>query len=357
MNSDISDSYSIIKSTLLEATKFVSCDSLQIEEAIRRFKKLLDYNFQGSHHTGNTIISTFRAIKENQGIEVIDQELLLCLHGLSWCNQVGQVAHLMSDDIMDFSEKRYGKKCWHRLSEIGSTAINDVIILHNIAYMLLHKMVKKHPNYSLIKDLIILMSHNICIGQILDNNAGPINSWNIKLYNTIVDFKAGYPLSHLVRQGLLMAGVKHQSIHEGLEEILLDIGILVQIQNDYLDVYGKKHKRASDIVNGKCTWLIIRALEKSDKGQKKLLIDNYGADVLESVEVVKSVFEELDLRQEYLDFESKQLQFTKQKCELFIEKSKNSREFGQKGFPSQIFQYLFAVLEARSARENKKPSS
>jgi farnesyl diphosphate synthase len=351
MYSDISDSYKIMESTLLDTTGFISQDSPEIKGAIARIKRVADYNLQGMQYTGNSVVSAFNSVKENQGIQVTDQDLLLAVHGVSWANQIAQAAYLIGDDIMDSSHTRFGKNCWTRLPEIGITAVNDIMTLMNFSYVILDRLVKKHPQYPFIRNIFTDIAHKTCVGQDLDNHAGPVADWTMNTFYTISDYKAGYPMSDLIRQGIYLAGVDDAIVHTGLEEILMHIGMLVQVQNDYLDVYGKKNKNASDISNGKCSWLIARALEKADQAQRKTLIENYGVNKAESVERVKKVFEELDIRNDLLDFEKKQHTLAKQKCEDFCEKGKSSPQLGKHGFPIQTFDYLFAFLESRSARE------
>ena len=56
--------------------------------------------------------------------------------------------------------------------------------------------------------------------------------------------------------------------------ILTEIGCLFQIQDDYLDCYGDFEvcgKDNTDIQEGKCTWLIVEALQRVTPQQRKIL--------------------------------------------------------------------------------------
>ena len=55
---------------------------------------------------------------------------------------------------------------------------------------------------------------------------------------------------------------------------MLNIGHLFQVRDDYLDCYGKRDvigKSGTDIQEGKCTWLIVVALQRATAEQKKIL--------------------------------------------------------------------------------------
>lgn len=86
------------------------------------------------------------------------------------------------------------------------------------------------------------------------------------------------------------------------EDLFLMIGHLFQMQDDFLDCYGDPSvtgKVGRDIEDGKCCWLIVKALEMCDDSQKQVLADNYGSDSPESVVAVRRVYTELSLRDVY----------------------------------------------------------
>ena len=63
-------------------------------------------------------------------------------------------------------------------------------------------------------------------------------------------------------------------MHREAEKILIKIGHLFQVQNDFLDYYSKEEigeKSGTDIQEGKCTWLIVVALQRATAEQKKIL--------------------------------------------------------------------------------------
>jgi len=55
--------------------------------------------------------------------------------------------------------------------------------------------------------------------------------------------------------------------------ILLEIGLLFQVQDDYLGCFevSKFGKDNTDIKEGKCTWLVVKALQRASPEQRKML--------------------------------------------------------------------------------------
>lgn len=52
------------------------------------------------------------------------------------------------------------------------------------------------------------------------------------------------------------------------------MGQYFQVRDDYLDCYGDKQvtgKNSTDILQGKCTWLIVVALQRATQKQRKIL--------------------------------------------------------------------------------------
>ena len=84
------------------------------------------------------------------------------------------------------------------------------------------------------------------------------------------------------------------------------MGHFFQVQDDYLDCFGDPNitgKIGTDIQDGKCSWVIIKAMQNASPSQRKILKQNYGQLKDEAVANVKEVFNQLDMDGIYRKYE------------------------------------------------------
>ena len=155
-------------------------------------------------------------------------------------------------------------------------------------------------------------------------------------YRSIVKYKtAFYTFVLSTRLAMYLAGRTNPDEHRLVEQIMLQIGELFQIQDDYLDCYGDPGvigKIGTDIRDGKCSWLVVAALERATDKQRQIIQHNYGnsgqlfslldnnnnKDVEDDVKskteleeheaAIKRVYNELNIEQVYGDYERELLQ-------------------------------------------------
>ena len=97
---------------------------------------------------------------------------------------------------------------------------------------------------------------------------------------------------------MIALGIDTEEDRAMSEAILLKIGHLFQIQDDFIDCFGDPTvtgKVGTDIEDGKCCWLIVTALELADERQLNVLKNNYGIKSEVNVNAVKEIYRELDL--------------------------------------------------------------
>ena len=121
------------------------------------------------------------------------------------------------------------------------------------------------------------------------------------------------------------------------EPILLKIGLLFQIQDDFLDCFGDPSiigKVGTDIQEGKCCWPIVNALVLCDDKQFEVLKDNYGLKDEINVKRVKDVYNELNLMDVY----------HKEEDILYKDICNDTKQLGEK---DELFEYLLSTVYKR----------
>ena len=99
-----------------------------------------------------------------------------------------------------------------------------------------------------------------------------------------------------------MSNIDDTEEHRNVEKILQAIAQIMQMQDDFIDCWGnssKSGKIGTDIQEGKCTWLIVTAVNIANEEQMEVLRNNYGRNDLPCIKNVKNIFEELNLKEIY----------------------------------------------------------
>lgn len=216
---------------------------------------------------------------------------------------------LVHDDIMDNADKRRGRLTIHKKYDVNTAILTGDSLL-SIAYELLLKDCKQNTN-------LVLSSFNnslieVCEGQSLDKDFELRQEISIDEYYLMINKKTAALLSMCCNIGALLAGASKQVVN-ALSSFGQNIGMAFQIQDDMLDIIGGESfgkKIGGDLVEGKKTYLFIKALNKA-KGndQKKLrkMIKEKGIKP-EEIDEYKKIYEKLDI---LTDAKSEIKRFTK----------------------------------------------
>jgi len=248
---------------------------------------------------------------------------------------------------MDSSETRRGKKCWYKLPGVGLSAVNDAFILESCTFILLKIASKNQPFYTDLVDLFHTIMLNTEIGQSLDMattdavDLDDFSLFNESHHRSVVTYKTSFYSFYLpVAIALYASGNNDEALHKKTCDLLLKIGELFQVQDDYLDCYGDPEvtgKIGTDIEDRKCSWLIVEAFKRGSKSQIDVLKANYGQKDAEKVSKVKMIYEDLNLKSVFKDYENK-----------FFEKINEEIEnFQDDKIPSSIFLNLLKKIYKR----------
>ncbi|XVF75149.1 hypothetical protein PTKIN_Ptkin13bG0164100 [Pterospermum kingtungense] len=214
---------------------------------------------------------------------------------------------------MDNSHTRRGHPCWFRVPKVGLIAVNDGVLLRNHIARILKNHFKGKPYYVDLLDLFNEVEFQTASGQMIDlittiEGEKDLSKYSLSKHRRIVQYKTAYYSFYLpVACALVMSG-ENLDNHIDVKNILVDMGIYFQVQDDYLDCFGDPEtigKVGTDIEDFKCSWLVVKALEICNEEQKKVLYDNYGKPNPENVAKVKALYNELNLKGVFEDYESK----------------------------------------------------
>ncbi|XP_011643063.1 farnesyl pyrophosphate synthase-like isoform X2 [Pogonomyrmex barbatus] len=227
-----------------------------------------------------------------------------------------QAAVLILDDIQDRSLLRRGQPCWYRRCDVELMAISDGIMLEQTLFYIIRKYFNKKECYIDLLETFHDVIYKATMGQCIDlcsSNLGKklnVHLFTMDRYNSIAEHKTAYCTCYLpITAAMHLVGLKDPEMFRQTKHILLDMGRLFQVQDDYLACYGDSEafgKDNTDIQEGKCTWLVVTALDRATTEQRKILRECYGFSDPEKTRRVKQLFIDMNLSNIYLTYEEQE---------------------------------------------------
>ena len=276
-------------------------------------KDMLEYTVAGGKmNRGLATMDVQNTLAKSQGKKLTDKERCQSA-ALGWCIEFLQAFFLVADDIMDDSQTRRGQPCWYKNPHVQLIAINDSFILESCVYKILKRYFGEEEYYLQILDLFIEVTRQTELGQLMDLTSQPMDGdidlsrFTYERLTKIFKYKTAFYSFYLpVALGMIISGVTDPKLYDKAREILCIMGEYFQIQDDYLDCYGTPEqigKVGTDIQDNKCSWLVVMALNKVTAAQRKVLEKNYGQDKPTCIAKVKDLYDKLDLKQDFMDYE------------------------------------------------------
>jgi len=209
---------------------------------------------------------------------------------------------LIHDDVMDNAEKRRGKlsvqKKWN-----SNTAILSGDALLIICFQLLNSISFKNKK-EIIKEFTD-SALKICEGQQLDLEMEKKIVIDKKEYFRMIELKTAALFIFCFKMGCHLAGGDFSN-QKKMEQIGLQIGLLFQIQDDYLDFFGTKKigkKIGQDVLENKKTFLFCELLDCISKTNKKEFISKYNnkkTEPIKKIKYVEALFKRHDIKNKTL---------------------------------------------------------
>mmetsp|Transcript_19191 Transcript_19191/g.31475 ORF Transcript_19191/g.31475 Transcript_19191/m.31475 type:complete len:358 (-) Transcript_19191:36-1109(-) len=276
-----------------------------------KVEKLINYTLVGGKlNRGVAVVTTLANILGDNMNEQMGKRAAI----LGWCMEWMQASFLAADDIMDEAITRRGDPCWYKVDKVGLSAINDAMMLLTHIDILLMKYFKHEPAlFMRLHAILAETTYQTEIGQTLDMETQPLegeidlNEYTLARYFDIVQFKTAYYTIYApVALGMVLGGVTDQAKFDAARKICIRMGVYFQVQDDYLDVYGTPEqigKIGTDIIDGKCSWLVCTALVEASETQREVLFKNYARKDEACERKIKELFTELKLPEKYAEYE------------------------------------------------------
>lgn len=205
---------------------------------------------------------------------------------------------LVHDDIMDEATLRRGKPAVHQRYDTNKAILSGDVMLIEVY----DRLLKIDPTTD--KSMLQLFSQTareVCEGQSMDMTFEEQDDVSIAAYLKMIELKTAVLLGAALTLGAMLGGASEKD-QKHLYKFAVNAGVSFQLQDDYLDVYGDPKtfgkKVGGDIIQGKKTYLYLRALELLEGTDRESFIKLYTSTELsesEKVKKVRAVFDELYL--------------------------------------------------------------
>ena len=207
---------------------------------------------------------------------------------------------LLHDDVMDRADVRRGKPCVHKVWNDNTAILSgDTMIVDSFI-----RMQQCDPVH--LPDVMKVFSQTaleISEGQQYDMEFEKRNDVKEEEYLEMIRLKTSVLLACAVKIGALLGDATNEDA-----ALLYDfgekIGLAFQLQDDYLDVYGDfavfGKRIGGDILCNKKTYLLIKAFEHANEGQRKELeswLSRTEYAPQEKIDAVTRLYNEIGVRE------------------------------------------------------------
>lgn len=180
-------------------------------------------------------------------------------------------ASLIHDDIQDGDTHRRGQ-----LALWKAHGLPQAINVGDYAMLLFNKAIEAIPQISDAQRWQLSMAfsrhaYETIHGQVREIAFPDEKCWSWDAYITIVGQKTGALFALPIECSALLAGEPSEYAQK-LGKAFVDLGILFQLQDDVLDLYGSKgrDKRGSDLYEGKISGIVVTYLEMYPEDKQRL---------------------------------------------------------------------------------------
>lgn len=198
---------------------------------------------------------------------------------------------LLHDDVMDDAELRRGRQTVHK-----KWNSNVAILSGDAAAITAYKYIEtvEDPYLRKVIDGFNQVAMDVCKGQQYDMEFETRDDVTEEEYIQMIYLKTSVLIAGSMRHGALIAGAPEHE-YKALYDFGGYLGLVFQLQDDYLDVYGEVEefgkKIGGDILCNKKTYMLIKALELAGEEDKASLREWLNKERFNPTEKIKDVTE------------------------------------------------------------------
>lgn len=198
---------------------------------------------------------------------------------------------LLHDDVMDDAELRRGRQTVHK-----KWNSNVAILSGDAAAITAYKYIEtvEDPYLRRVIDGFNQVAMDVCKGQQYDMEFETRDDVTEEEYIQMIYLKTSVLIAGSMRHGALIAGAPEHE-YKALYDFGGYLGLVFQLQDDYLDVYGEVEefgkKIGGDILCNKKTYMLIKALELAGDEDKASLREWLNKERFNPAEKIKDVTE------------------------------------------------------------------
>ena len=201
---------------------------------------------------------------------------------------------LIHDDIMDNACLRRGVKTINvKWSANQAILSGDVLLIQSFNHLFKGGI-----------DLRILQyftktATQICEGQQLDFDFQTKEVLTLQEYYNMIELKTGVLIQFSLVAPAMLSGTHNQHV-DLMRLIGSELGLLFQIQDDYLDLYGHQNQTGKliggDVLEQKKTFLYVSAYEKANIEARKQLVKIYHSNTRNKLSKIMDIYDFLEVK-------------------------------------------------------------
>ena len=207
-------------------------------------------------------------------------------------------ASLVHDDLQDGDSVRRGQPAvWRKFGTPQAINLGDAMIAYTI--LLMHRLDVPAALRERATCRVLLEMLRVIEGQVQDLELKVQSDVTLADYMQMVEGKTSRLFALPMGGAALLCGASEE-VERGLVEAACHIGVLFQIQDDILDIYGDKRRDMSgnDIREGKRSVLVVHCLESVSAQEsawlKEVLDKPRSRTTAQDIAGVRAMFERSD---------------------------------------------------------------